>query len=376
MPLNKIVSRLRVSIILSELRPGGMERLVVHLAIGLAKRGVNVLVICLQGHGILAPLLIQENIRIITLESHSGKDIYALLRLRTELKKFRATVINLHDYSSLPYVVLANFLAGRRPVTFTAHGLLYEGFDLLQKRLRFFARFLTAICAVSNKVATRHREYLGWKKSVQVIANGVPEVIVDNEKRQKVRAELGCPDDTHLFLAVGNPRPEKGFDDLLDAVAILREQTEDFMVVIAGSLTDSSYCQNLLLKLEQKGLGVHCRFLGFRQDTAALYSAADIFVLSSRSEGLPMVILEAMMAKLPVIATRVGGIPDAVADNALLVDSQSPVQLADAMQRMMVDSALRTQLAKMGQEHVEKNFGVERMVDQYLDWYEKIGSKI
>jgi glycosyltransferase involved in cell wall biosynthesis len=116
-------------------------------------------------------------------------------------------------------------------------------------------------------------------------------------------------------------------------------------------------------------LDANCRFLGFRQDTAALYSAADSFVLSSRSEGLPMVILEAMTSGLPVIATRVGGIPDAVGNNVMLVDAQNPDQLAEAMNQMLTDSELRRRLAEAGKRHVATNYGVERMVDQYLGWY-------
>jgi glycosyltransferase involved in cell wall biosynthesis len=85
-----------------------------------------------------------------------------------------------------------------------------------------------------------------------------------------------------------------------------------------------------------------------------------------------MVILEAMMSGLPVIATRVGGIPNAVGENTLLVDAQDPAQLARARNQMMVDAQLRRVLAERGKERATKNYGVERMVDQYLDWYTEV----
>ena len=119
----------------------------------------------------------------------------------------------------------------------------------------------------------------------------------------------------------------------------------------------------------------HIRFLGFRQDTAALYDAADAFVLPSRSEGLPMVILEAMMASLPVIATRVGGIPDAVGDQVVLIDPGQPHQLAQAMVRVMSDRDNRQRLAEDGHAYVENKYGVERMVDGYVEWYESVLEK-
>ncbi|SHJ56928.1 Glycosyltransferase involved in cell wall bisynthesis [Malonomonas rubra DSM 5091] len=363
---------LRVALVLSELRPGGMERLVVHLATELHNRKIPVQVICLQGLGELAYLLAEKNVPVLSLESHGSKDFSAILRLRKELKKFQPSVINMHDYASLPYVSLGNLLSGRSPLLFTAHGLLYEGFASLQKRNRFFSFFLKGLSAVSEKVSVRHREYLDWKKPIQVIANGVPEVAVSAEKRKFVRDELDCTDSTHLFLAVGNPRPEKGFEDLLAAASKLRDKGLDFLVAIAGTLTENDYCRNLQQQLVDLKLEQHCRFLGFRDDTAALYSAADSFVLSSRSEGLPMVILEAMTAGLPVVATAVGGIPDAVGDHVLLVDAEKPDDLADAMQRIAEDEIMRKDLAEKGKFFVKQNFGVERMVDQYLEWYKAV----
>ncbi len=372
MTSNRSEKEIRIALVVSELRPGGMERVVVHLAEELDRRNINVEVICLQSSGLLASLLTEKNVPVVSLESYGSRDFIALFKLRRELKRFQATIVNLHDYASLPYAALANICSAGRPLVFTAHGLLYEGFESLQKRLRFFSRFLTAVSAVSDKVARRHQEYLAWEKPAQVIANGVPEVPVDDESRRRVRGELGCTEDTHLFLAVGNPRPEKGFEDLLDAVAQLRLKNLKFFVAVAGTLADNQYCRDLSGKLGQLQLAAHCRFLGFRPDTAALYSAADSFVLSSRSEGLPMVILEAMTAGLPIIATRVGGIPAAVGDTALLVDGRNSEQLATAMGRMIADSDLRRRLAEAGKRHAKTHYGVGRMVDQYLNWYRQI----
>ena len=84
-----------------------------------------------------------------------------------------------------------------------------------------------------------------------------------------------------------------------------------------------------------------------------------------------MVVLEAMMAGLPVVATKVGGIPDAVGEMVLLVDPAQPQQLAQAMARLIEDQELRNRLAVEGQAHVEKHFGVERMVDGYVSWYKR-----
>lgn len=357
-----------IALVLSELRPGGMERVVVHLAKGLAARNIPVLVVCLQGEGLLASEFAGTAVHQVALNSFSGKDLGAVLRLRQELAQFKPSVIHLHDYASLHYAVAANALAGRSPILFTAHGLLYEGFESLQKRNRFFSRFISAFSAVSEKVSARHRDYLGWPRPIEIIANGVPAVLRDADDRERVRAEFGCQPGDFLFLAVGNPRREKAFEDLIDAAALL-PAGENIRVVVAGALSESDYCRMLRQRVEERQVGERFRFLGFRRDTAALYAAADGFILSSRSEGLPMVILEAMMAGLPVVATKVGGIPDAVGEQVLLVDAAQPAQLAAAMDRLMTEPGLAKNLGAAGKRHVEQTFGVERMVDAYVGWY-------
>jgi len=374
--LNKSYQQeLRIAIILSELRPGGMERVVVYLAKGLSSRGIATMVVCLQNPGELSQELEGTGVHFEALYSLASKDISALWRLRTLLWRFCPSVINVHDYASTPYVVTANWLAYRAPILFTAHGLLYEGFDGLRCRYRFFSRFFTRLTAVSETVADRHKAYLSWSAQVPVIRNGVPAIQRNERFRDAVRAELGIRPDALLFLAVGNPRPEKGFEYLIDATAILRDtqgRERDFVVAIAGKLIDSEYCRMLHHRVEERSVQDRFRFIGFRSDTTALYSAADVFVLSSCSEGLPMVILESMMAGLPVIATRVGGVPDAVGGRGLLVEAVNPEQLAFAMGRILSEEGLADRLGRIGREHALSTYGVDRMVDDYIGCYEAL----
>ena len=351
-----------------------MERVVVHLAKGLSSRGIATMVVCLQNPGELAQELEGTGVHFEALYSLTSKNISALWRLRTLLWRFCPSVINIHDYASAPYAVPANWL-DRAPILFTAHGLLYEGFDKLRRRYRFFSRFFSRLTAVSETVADRHKAYLSWSGHVSVIRNGVPAIQRNARLRDAVRAELGIRPDVLLFLAVGNPRPEKGFEYLIDATAILRDtegRERDFVVAIAGKLTDSEYCRMLHRRVEERSVQDRFRFIGFRNDTLALYSAADVFVLSSRSEGLPMVILEAMMAGLPVIATRVGGVPDAVGDRGLLVEVANPEQLAFAMGRILSEEGLADRLGCIGREHALSTYGVERMVDDYIACYDAL----
>ena len=370
--------KFRLAIVLSELRPGGLERVVVHLSKGLCRRNIETMVICIENPGELASELEAGDVRVVALGSTRPWDIGAVFRLRRLIKEFSPSIINIHDYSSSTYTVIANQIAGSVPIVFTAHGLLYAGFDELRNRYRFFSRWFSGLTAVSEEVASRHKGFLNWSHPITIIPNGVPSIGQDTNLRNKIRDEFGCRDTDILFLAVGNPRPEKGFEDLIDAVAILRDQTgrqNNFIAVIAGKLTNGRYRHTLKQLVQDRGVEEYCRFLGFRADTHALYSAADVFVLSSRSEGLPMVILESMMAGLPVIATRVGGVPEAVGENGVLVNPRQPAQLAKAMGLMLTQDGLIERLGRSGKIHTRKVFGVERMVDDYIACYRTVINK-
>ena len=372
-PAHSSSDKLRIALVLTELRAGGMERVVVHLAKGLAVRNIEVLVVCLQAAGKLASELDDSKIRLVALNSFTGKDFSAILRLRQFFAQFQPSIINVHDYSSLPYTVLSNLFSARAPVAFTAHGLLYEGFDNKKWLNRLFARFISQLTAVSVKVSNRHCEYLGWKRPVEIIANGVPETHCELTVREHIRNKIGCNPYETLFIAVGNPRPEKGFEDLIDAVVFLRNDLSSdkgFLVAVAGSLNNSDYCQMLMRRVEDCQISKQIKFLGYCDDVTSLYRSADAFVLSSRSEGLPMVILEAMMSGLPVVATRIGGIPEAVGSQVLLVEPEQPRQLASAMKRLMEEDDLRERLGLSGRKHVKEFYGVDRMVNDYVRSYQ------
>jgi glycosyltransferase involved in cell wall biosynthesis len=362
----------RIALVISQLRPGGAERVVVHLANRYAALGLGSLVVCMEQEGELAAELTSNGVRVVALHSARSYDLSALLRFRRVLKDFDASVVHVHDYASLPYAAMATWLSARR-LFFTAHGLLYEGFDRLQRRHKRFAQRLTSIAAVSDEVATRHRNYLDWRGEISVIPNGIPGIERSASTRSELRREFGIPEHAFVFLAVGNARPEKAFDVLIHANETLQatKYHTECHVLIAGRLSDDDYCRQLRqLAAASQAPGLH--LLGFRTDSARLYACADAFVISSRSEGLPLVLLEAMNAGLPIIATRVGGIPRVVSSEfGLLVDPDQPTQLAEAMARTMnMNAAARTEMARVAHEIAETQYGVGRMAANYLDFYD------
>ncbi|MBE3098098.1 MAG: glycosyltransferase family 4 protein [Planctomycetes bacterium] len=364
----------RVAIVISELRPGGAERVVVHVAGTLAARGVEPLVVCLQRRGPLGDELLGRGVRVVALESLRGYDIPAVVRLARVLRQFRPDVINVHDRSSLPYAFIANRLGGRRPMVFSCHGLLLQDESRLRRRDRMAARDLRALTAVSEQAGAEYARMLNWPGRVDLVPNGVPlPPPHDDLARASQRSQLGVPQDAFVFLAVGNSKPEKGYEDLLEAAALLRHCGRRFLVLVAGAQPADAYADSLASVMSRLGLDGTVRFLGYRADVAALYSAADAFVLSSRKEGLPMVLLEAMAAGLPVVATRVGAVPSVVQDGSdgLLVDAAFPAGLAEAMLRLLSERPLGNRLGKAARSRIRERYSVERMTEGYLAVFER-----
>ena len=137
----------RVAIVLSELRSGGMERVVTHLARTLPEFGVEPVVVCMRNEGPLAAELHAAGIRVVALGSLRGYDLRGLSRLARFFRQFRPSVVNVHDYSSLPYAVLGALACPGCPIVFTAHGLLYRGAERLRRRHRMVSHRIRAMTA-------------------------------------------------------------------------------------------------------------------------------------------------------------------------------------------------------------------------------------
>jgi glycosyltransferase involved in cell wall biosynthesis len=163
--------------------------------------------------------------------------------------------------------------------------------------------------------------------------------------RRSVRGELGVADDEVLALTVANLRSEKGYDVLLEAARLTRHAGTPVRFVSVGR---GPLEADLAAEAEASGLGAQFQFLGTRTDTARLMAGADVFVLPSHQEGLPVALMEAMSAGLPVVATIVGGVPDVVTDGVegLLVPPGRPDLLAEALGKVAHDPERRAEMAR------------------------------
>jgi glycosyltransferase involved in cell wall biosynthesis len=193
----------------------------------------------------------------------------------------------------------------------------------------------------------------------------------DPQRRARVRAGLGVPQETQLLVAVARQEHQKGLDALLEALPGVLGRTRGVRLVVAGR--DGNQTPLLRATVRRLGLEGTVAFLGPRDDVADLLAAADTVVIPSRWEGLSNVLIEAMALEAPVVASDLPTLEDAATDGdtAILVPPADPVRLAAAIVATLADPAAARARAERARERFLQRFTIDRVVDQMLGFYDR-----
>jgi glycosyltransferase involved in cell wall biosynthesis len=185
------------------------------------------------------------------------------------------------------------------------------------------------------------------------------------------RAQLGISPDELVVGIVGRLVPIKDVATFLRAMSLLGEGLPRLKVVVAGDGEDRPALQRIAADL---GLNDRCRFLGWRSDLPSIYAALDVLALSSINEGTPVSIIEGMAAGVPVVATRVGGVPDVVRHgrDGLLVEPRNPQALASAISQVLSDRILAESLGSEGRRSALAQFDISRLVSDIGALYSEL----
>lgn len=298
-------------------------------------------------------------------------DLRSLARLVAALRAERADVVHTHVHFSLNVLGrVAGRLTGARVVAhmhidnvFRARGMGRRAQVALDNAT---ARLCSTIVAVSEVTATSLVRQGYPAARVVVVPNGIAVPGPAEPSRPD-----GVPDGVPFLLHVGRLAPVKGQRELIEALALLGRR--DAVVVLAGRdlETDGAFERDLEARADELGVRDRVVFAGYRDDVPALLAAADVFVLPSQIEGLPLTVLEAMAAARPVVATPVGGTPEAVVDGETgeLVPPGDVEALARALDGLLSDPDRARRLGESGRRRVEERFSAAAMSERVLALY-------
>ena len=347
-PDNTVDQRIRVLWLIKGLGPGGAETLLVSAA-----RVADHATFAYEA----AYVVPQKSLLAVDLE-RAGVQVHSLgpgrggtrswpLRLRSLLQTGRYDIVHVHSpiVAGVARIVVATLPRHQRPLLVSTEHNTWDSFVAPTRWINGLTATMDAHrWAVSGRVA--ESMWPSRRRDVETLVHGLvlEDIKVGDDARQRIRRELALPADAVVAVTVANLRVEKDYPNLLRAArnAVDRVPRLVFLAVGQGKL--EAEIQALHAKL---GLGDSFRLLGYRADVMDVLGASDLFVLGSRHEGFPIAVMEALAVGLPIVATDVGGVSDAITDQeeGLLVPPHRPDLLADAIVQVARDDELRARMA-------------------------------
>jgi glycosyltransferase involved in cell wall biosynthesis len=317
------------------------------------------------------------------------QDARALAAVRAIIRDFRPDIVHTHMAKAGTVGRIATLMYNRtRPASrrarliHTYHGHVFEGyFGSPSTRVfllieRWLARWTDALIAISPQIRRDLIETYGIARRDQVhlVALGfnlARFLSMDDDHRARARASLDLPSDAIVVTTVGRLTAIKQHGLFLQMAAALAERLPSFVFVIAG---DGELRRELEARADALGLGSRVTFLGWRGDLDTIYGATDVFVLTSRNEGTPVALIEAMASAVASVSTDVGGVRDVIVSDEVgaLVPFGDPAALADAVMRLASSAALRCNVGIAARESVRARFDVSRLVADVSRLYRQL----
>lgn len=339
---------------------GGGERWMLHAAAGLMQRGHNVFVAGKRGGKFLREAA-QRKLPVATLSIYTDFSPIATARVAAFLVRHSIEIVVCNLNKDVRVAGLAARLV-RTPVVIARHGVLLCGKKWKHKIT--LQKLADGILTNTQSIKHIYDSY-GWfpKDFVKVIYNGVEDFhsVQPYDFRSQFPGKL-------IIFSAGRLAEQKGFPFLLKAAAQLRQKRKDFVVLIAG---EGRLRQSLQRQILQLGLEECVFLLGYQPDIVPFLRGSDIVVLPSLYEGMPNILLEAMSAQKPVVATAVNGVPELVLDGqtGMLVPPADADALSAALDQLLSSQQLRERFARAGYERVQKSFTIDRMLDELEQYF-------
>jgi glycosyltransferase involved in cell wall biosynthesis len=350
---------------------GGLERFVCDLALSQHAAGQSVAVFSLNRTEGFRAELEAGGVEVIQGDKRGGFDRALILRLRALVRARGIELVHTHNFVPNYYAALA-VLGLRCALVNTCHNM---GTRLAQRRLRWLFRLSllrTARIATVGEAARAHLVGAGLLPKARTVAldNGIPvqRFARGEHARTAARELLGLPVDAPVLGCVGRLVALKNHALLIGLLPDLRARFAGLQLVLIG---DGPLRAELEEQVRTLGLGDCVHFAGDRSDVAQLLCAFDVFVQPSRTEGLSIALLEASAAGCAIVASRVGGNPEIVAEGerGRLFESEDAAALQAVLAELLVDAAQRRRLGDAARAWAEREVGIERARERYAALY-------
>lgn len=363
---------------------GGAERQIAAVASELVRRGWPVGVYCFNREGVLAASVREAGVRVVpppvaaegrgtTRLRRAMLSLKAAGRLYRLLRQEKPPIV--HFFLTEPYVFGAPAaIAAGTPVRIMSRREINPGEGRLRQIRRIEAVLHPRMSAIVGNSRHVIRDLQGERAPADrlgLIHNGVDlAAFAVPSDRALVRRELGIADDTVVLVKIANLVGYKGHADLLAALARIEPGLRGRTVLLLAGRNDGSEAA-LRQQAESLGIAGQVRFLGLRHDVPRILAASDIGVHASHMEGFANAVLEEMTAGLPVVATDVGGTPDAVIDGVqgVLVPAKAPEALASALSALIRDGERRRSMGAAARQRIVEEFAMPAAVDRYEALY-------
>ena len=347
---------------------GGLERNVVNQVREGRRIGQRVTVVCLEHPGTLAPRVEQLGATVLALGKGPGLKPAMIWRLARHFRRLRPDVVHTHQLATLLYAGAAARLLRVPVVIHTEHGR--EAYAT-RWRTRALGRVAGSFCDRFYCLTTNMAEEIQAARIVpsrklRRIENGidVSSFAGATFDRDAIRSGLGIPTTAPVIGTVGRLNEVKRQDVLIRAFALVRQRLPDAHLVLVG---DGPLLADLRSLAGQLGVMEAVHFVGYQPHSGPFLKSMDVFALTSRSEGMPQAVIEASIMGLPVVASRVGGLPEVVQDGVTgtLFEAGDHAALAAALTHYLVDADIRHHTGAAAAAHATSRFDVARMASEY-----------
>jgi glycosyltransferase involved in cell wall biosynthesis len=365
----------RILFLSTSMGMGGADSQLLAAAQELQHRGHEVRIVSLTPLGPMGLESRALGIPTESLEMRRGfPDPRGLLRLARMVRSWRPDVMHSHMVHANLLARALRLLVPVPALVSTIHNI-YEGGALRMAAYRYTNALVDHMTIVSEAAAERFvRDGIVRKEILRVVPNGVDldrMATPPAGARETLRRELGLTE-AFIWLAVGRFEIAKDYPNMLRGFARVRDAAPTAVLLLVGRGSLQAETEALV---DELGLRPSVRFLGVRNDVPAVMSAADGYVMSSAWEGMPMVLLEAAAAGLPIVATAVGGNHEVVVEgeSGFLVPPRDPEALAAAMLRLgALGESDRRRMGLRGREHIRAHYGVQRVADRWEELYREV----